>query len=327
MEGLPPILSMQVFDPLALSAAVSNADLVPCQLSVQPTPSWLARLTCENVSLDFAALGPAMLFCGAMSKDCYTLVFVTDCERKGRSFNFATEHHDGYMGFFPPGGMLDAYTPEGYANASLSIPAPVFLAAVERLFPEIPDRVLRDGAGMRIGIPEQRLLRSLLNSTATVIKDSSGTLMGQRERKALESDLLQTFILGLRAGCNALIPSPGLRMKGRLARLRQARDYIADHLHEPITLVDLCAELGLSRRGVEFLFQDSLGIGPSAFIRHQRLHGVRRDLLKAPQAVGVVKESALQWGFWHMGHFSREYRSLFGETPSTTAARNGSGNG
>lgn len=312
---------MQVLDPVALAAAVRNADLVPCQLSVRPAPSWLARVSCVNVCLDFASLGPAMLFSGAMSQDCYTLVFVTECERKGRSFNFATEHHDGYMGFFPPGGMLDAYTPEGYANATLTIPKPVFLAAVERLFPEIPDRILREGAGMRIGIPEQKMLRSLLNSTVQGIKDSSGALMGNRERKALESDLLETFILGLRAGCGSLIPSPGMRMKGRLARLRKARDYIADHLHEPITLVDLCTELGLSRRGVEFLFQDSMGIGPSAFIRHQRLHGVRRDLLTAPQVVGVVKESALQWGFWHMGHFSREYRSLFGESPSLTAAR------
>lgn len=64
-------------------------------------------------------------------------------------------------------------------------------------------------------------------------------------------------------------------MEGRLRRLRQARDYITDHLHEPITLEDLCGTLGLSRRGVELLFQDLLGIGPSAFLRHQRLPRMR----------------------------------------------------
>lgn len=318
---------MQVLDPVALAAAVRNADLVPCQLSVRPAPSWLARISCENVCLDFASLGPAMLFGGVMSKDCYTLVFVTACERKGHSFNFATEHHDGYMGFFPPGGILDAYTPEGYASATLTVPAAVFLAAVERLFPEIPDGILRDGACMRIGLPEQNLLRSLLGSTESGVKDRSATLMGPIGREALESDLLDAFILGLRAGCDSLMPSPGLRMTKRLARLRKARDYIADHMHQPISLMELCAELGMSRRGVELLFQDSLGIGPASFIRHQRLHGVRRTLLSSAPVAGTVKESALQWGFWHMGHFSREYRSLFGETPSTTAARNGSDNG
>jgi AraC family ethanolamine operon transcriptional activator len=77
----------------------------------------------------------------------------------------------------------------------------------------------------------------------------------------------------------------------------------------------------MSQRGVEVLFQDSLGIGPTAFIRHQRLHGVRRELLEARQEHGLVKELALKWGFWHMGHFSRNYRQLFGESPSVTLGR------
>jgi AraC family ethanolamine operon transcriptional activator len=32
----------------------------------------------------------------------------------------------------------------------------------------------------------------------------------------------------------------------------------------------------------------------------------------------VVKESALQWGFWHLGHFAGSYRDIFGESPSET---------
>ena len=96
---------------------------------------------------------------------------------------------------------------------------------------------------------------------------------------------------------------------------------MTDHLHQPIHLQDLCSVLGMSRRGMEVLFQDSLQIGPNAFLRHQRLHGVRRALLTATPSHGVVKETALSWGFWHMGHFSREYQSLFGEKPSMTLAR------
>jgi AraC family transcriptional regulator, ethanolamine operon transcriptional activator len=30
---------------------------------------------------------------------------------------------------------------------------------------------------------------------------------------------------------------------------------------------------------------------------------------------------AIEWGFLHMGHFSRNYRDLFGETPSETLMR------
>jgi AraC-like DNA-binding protein len=322
MEGaIPPVISQQILDPEALTSAVRNANLHTCQLSGRPLPSLIARVMCPRVCLDFASLGPAMLFSGSMPQDFYTMVFVTECPEKGRSFNFTIEHADGYMGFFPPGGMLDAYTPEGYANATLTVPATVFLAAVEQSFPEIPDGILKRGAGMRIGPAEQTRLRGLLSAVMAGMEDRTKPLADGMVRKPLESALLDVFLTALRSGCGSIAPNPGRRMEGRLRRLRQARDYMAGHLHQPIHLDDLCGMLGMSRRGVEVLFQDSLRIGPSAFLRHQRLHGVRRALMTASPSHGVVKETALSWGFWHMGHFSREYQSLFGEKPSMTLAR------
>jgi AraC-like DNA-binding protein len=323
MEEVSPFVLRQVLDPESLAAAVRHANLEPCQLSVRPSPSTIARVMCQSVCLEFASLGPAMLFCGSMPQDCYTLVFVTECPGKGRSFNFATEHTDGYIGFFPPGGMLDAYTPEGYANATLTVPAAVFLAAVERSFPEIPESIMERGAGMRIGMAEQARLRGLLSAIMASIEDPTEPLVSMAARKNLERVLLEIFLSALRSGCNALVPHPGRRIQARLRRLRQARDFVNDRLHGPIQLTELCAELGLSRRGVELLFHDSLGIGPATFLRHQRLHGVRRNLLACQPSHGAVKKSALQWGFWHMGHFSREYNLLFGESPSMTLSRPG----
>ena len=319
--GLPPIVSQQILDPEALATAVRSASLDICQLSRRPLPSRIGRVMCQRVCLDFAALGPAMALSGSMPQDCYTLVFVTECPEKGRAFNFATEHTDGYMGFFPPGAVLDAYTPEGYANATLTVPAVIFLAAVEHLYPEIPEGVLRRGACMRIGAAEQTRLRGLLSTVRAGMEDRAKPLAACEVRKPLEDALLDVFLTALRSGCGSVAPDPGGRVEGRLRRLRQARDYLADHVHQPVHLEDLCSVLGMSRRGVEVLFQDSLGIGPSAFLRHQRLHGVRRALLATTGSHGIVKETALQWGFWHMGHFSREYRALFGEKPSMTLAR------
>jgi len=322
MEELPaPVVSQRILDPEALAAVIRNADFQPCQLSIGSSPSWIARVMCENVCLDFASLGPAMLFSGVMPKDCYTLVFVTDCQRKGRSFNFAVEHNDGYMGFFPPGGILDAYTPEGYANATLTVPSEVFLSAVERSFPEIPEGILKRGGAMRIGASEQSRLRGLLSTVAAGIEDPAGPLASEVARKQLESCLLDAFLNALRGGCESLVPSPGQRVEGRLRRLRQARDFLSNRIHQPVSLTDLCRELNLSRRGVELLFHDSMGIGPAAFIRHQRLHGVRRTLKSAMPVAGVVKQTAFAWGFRHMGHFAHEYRTLFGESPSCTLSR------
>jgi AraC-like DNA-binding protein len=321
VENLPSVVSQRILDPAALAAAIRDADFAPCQLSARPSPSRLARVTCPRVCLDFASLGPAMLFSGSMAGDGYTLVFVTACPEKGRSFNFAVEHNDGYMGFFPPGGALDAYTPEGYANATLTVPTAVFEAAVERLFPEIPAGVLNCGAGMRIGAAEQARLRGLLLAVMDGVEDPSAPLVGEAVRSQLESDLLDAFLAALRSGCESLVPRPGLRIEGRLRRLKQARDYLREHLHKSPSITALCSEIGMSRRGVELVFQDSLGIGPNAYLRHQRLHGARRALKAAPRVSGVVKQTAFAWGFWHLGHFAREYRELFGESPSATLSR------
>ena len=257
-----------------------------------------------------------MLFTGVMPADCYSLIFVTKCPEAGHSFNFGAEHRDGYMGFFPPGGELDAYTPEGYSNATLTVPAADFHQALGKWFPEIPDRVLQCGAGMRIGPLEQARLRMILSAVMDGISDPGGPFLNSTARREVERTLLETFLRALRAG--DFMPPPKHRVAGKLRHLRQARDFIRASSHEPIQLEDVSKALGMSPRGVEALFRSSMGIGPNAFIRHQRLHGVRRALLEAQPEPGVVKELALQWGFWHLGHFSGSYRALFGESPTAT---------
>jgi AraC family transcriptional regulator, ethanolamine operon transcriptional activator len=34
-----------------------------------------------------------------------------------------------------------------------------------------------------------------------------------------------------------------------------------------------------------------------------------------------VKKIALDSGFWHLGHFAKDYHALFGENPSETLRR------
>ena len=315
-----PAACLQVLDPEALADAVKHANLEPCQLSVRPAPSMIAWVQCPQVRLEFAALGPAMLFTGTMPRDCFTLVFVLDCPSEGHSFNFATRHTAGYMGFFPPGGALDAYTPEGYANASLTVPEADFHAALEQHFPNLPDKILKQGVGMRIGLAEQTQLRRVLSQVLAGIRDPAAPLISLLARMEVERQLVEIFLAGLRQGCGNLIPPPTRRTAVRLRLLRQGRDFIAERARQPIHLDDLCTELNLSRRGVEVLFRDSLGLGPTAFIRHQRLHGIRQALREAAPTPGTVKQLALQWGFWHLGHFANDYRTLFGEKPSQTLA-------
>jgi AraC-like DNA-binding protein len=87
-----------------------------------------------------------------------------------------------------------------------------------------------------------------------------------------------------------------------------------------ITLSELERRCRVSQRTLEYGFQQVYGTTPMAFIRSQRLTRNRTELLRAAARTSI-SETARRCGFTHMGQYSRDYRRLFGETPSLTLAR------
>ena len=66
-------------------------------------------------------------------------------------------------------------------------------------------------------------------------------------------------------------------------------------------------------------FQAVTGVSPIRFIRNRRLNSARHALSKRRDNDELsVKSVALAHGFWHMGRFANDYRTLFGEHPSAT---------
>jgi AraC family ethanolamine operon transcriptional activator len=55
-----------------------------------------------------------------------------------------------------------------------------------------------------------------------------------------------------------------------------------------------------------------------AYFKRERLSGVRQALQRPHPAPIRVIDVATAWGFWHMGHFTTDYREMFGESPSET---------
>jgi AraC family ethanolamine operon transcriptional activator len=99
--------------------------------------------------------------------------------------------------------------------------------------------------------------------------------------------------------------------------VRRADDYMRAYLGEPLSLLDLCRELGVSERTLLYAFQEVRGLSPMAYFRASRLNAVRQELKTAPDTANV-HEIAQRWGFWHTGEFAAAYRRLFGELPSQT---------
>ena len=94
--------------------------------------------------------------------------------------------------------------------------------------------------------------------------------------------------------------------------VREAELYLQEHLKEPLSVPDVAAALGVSRRSLETSFQDVLGCSP-----HQKLIELRLD-----QAVALLTESPLpvediaaQCGFCHSPHLNRVFKKKYGMPP------------
>jgi AraC family ethanolamine operon transcriptional activator len=106
--------------------------------------------------------------------------------------------------------------------------------------------------------------------------------------------------------------------------VRRARDLLSARQDEPPSIGQLCKSLGVSRRWLQFSFNEVLQISPLAYLRAMRLDGARRMLARG--SVGTrVKDAVEAYGFWHLSRFSRDYQKMFGELPSETLRRCHSG--
>jgi AraC family ethanolamine operon transcriptional activator len=104
-------------------------------------------------------------------------------------------------------------------------------------------------------------------------------------------------------------------------------DRVKGHLFErsevPVTMTELCELAHVSRRTLQYSFETILGVSPLRFLRVTRLNQVRRVLSEAGESGSgrTVTAISAEWGFWHAGQFAKDYKQLFGESPSGTLKR------
>lgn len=92
---------------------------------------------------------------------------------------------------------------------------------------------------------------------------------------------------------------------------------IALESDDALTVLDLCRHLKVSRRTLQYSFQNIAGTTPTAYLRSIRLNAVRRFLMSTPASVRIG-DVAAQFGFCHFGRFSSYYQQHFHELPSQT---------
>jgi AraC-like DNA-binding protein len=110
-------------------------------------------------------------------------------------------------------------------------------------------------------------------------------------------------------------------VKLRPAVVRRAEAYMDERLAEPVTVSEVARASGVAVRTLQTAFRAAHGCGPMAWLKVQRLQAVRDSLRACVGARSSVTDTALQFGFTHLGEFSKAYRLQFGETARETLRR------
>lgn len=142
-----------------------------------------------------------------------------------------------------------------------------------------------------------------------------------------ENHLLTSLLLSAEHNYSAALAAkattPGAASVILPRAVKRAQEFMHGRLEQPITLVEVCAHVGVSARSLQQSFAQCTGKSPMAFLRDLRLDAVRATLQQpnASERAPQVSDVAARFGFFHLGHFAESYRKRFGETPSETRQR------
>lgn len=210
-------------------------------------------------------------------------------------------------------------TPEGYSLALLRVDRGPLLEQAERLGCPNLERPLVRHNWVQLDPLRLADLRGFLNTLFRLALEQPALLASLEQQRRLAADLLPLVLDALVDGLERRAGRQ--REPARIDLVKLVESWARDNPSQPITLEDLCTRVYSSRRSLMRGFREHLGMGPMAYLKLRRLHGVHAQLLREENGSVRVQDLAGQWGFHNAGHFARDYRALFGERPRETLRR------
>ncbi|WP_423458937.1 AraC family transcriptional regulator [Ottowia sp. VDI28] len=167
-------------------------------------------------------------------------------------------------------------------------------------------------------------LRSAAETNAILL---GHPVLAEQAENHLLTNLLLSTQHNYSAALAAKASTPGAAPVVLPRAVKRAQEFMRGQLEQPITLVDVCAHVGVSARSLQQSFAQCTGKSPMSFLRDLRLDAVRAALQQptALERAPQVSDIAARYGFFHLGHFAESYRKRFGETPSDTRQRQSKG--
>lgn len=161
-------------------------------------------------------------------------------------------------------------------------------------------------------------LQRLHAAASTLAEETPEIIANPEAARGLEQALIGAMVdcLGDRARTEG-----GLAPGQHAIVMQRFRRVIEENPEQPIYIPEICRAIRVSERSLRACCQEHLGMSPKRYLLLRRMQLARRALRTAEPSATTVTEVAMRCGFWQLGRFAVEYRTLFGESPSATLRR------
>jgi AraC-like DNA-binding protein len=135
---------------------------------------------------------------------------------------------------------------------------------------------------------------------------------------AAEEEVLSSAALVLQSSTAAVDKHVGRPQVSRSRIIARCLELMDASAGQPMLIGDLCRASQVSERTLRNVFQEYFGVGPMRLLKVRQLREIRAALAAADGGEQTVAKIAARFGVWDFSLFARNYRALYGETPSTT---------
>lgn len=183
---------------------------------------------------------------------------------------------------------------------------------------EVAGRDLMPARDMLILTPSSSAMAKLQRLHAAagqLAEDAPAVIADPEAAHSLEQALIEAMIACLGDG---EIRDDRAALRQHALIMRRFRRAVEEDPDGPVYIPELCTEIGVSDRTLRACCQEQLGMSPKRYLLLRRMNLARRALRDSTPTGTTVTEIATCYGFWQFGRFAGEYKSLFGELPSTT---------
>ena len=232
------------------------------------------------------------------------------------SHGCAVDKHDLFG--FDPTREVDIFVSKDVHLIMASVNGLAFRTLCEQMGYEMGQKVFQHNA-LSLHPASLRPLKAYYQEITHILSTQPSLLMQSKMRSLIMEDFFKLLINTF--GKNAQKKQRILRPFRRYSQVRKAEEISKSYRDKPLTLQKLCEELETSSSALCCGFEDIFGISPMAYVKIQRLNGVRRALMNPNPNATTVMEVAQEWGFRNAAYFAKDYKEMFGESPLNTLQR------